>query len=127
MTEKDGADDPIELPVDGTLDLHTFQPREVKDLIPDYLESCRERGIDQVRIVHGKGTGVLRRTVHSLLGRLPGVKEFRTAGPDGGGWGATIVILQPDVSRASSGGGSAAVRRGKDKAVARPRRKEDAE
>ena len=96
MTENDGTDDPIELPVDGTLDLHTFRPREVKDLIPDYLESCRERGIDQVRIVHGKGTGALRRTVHSLLGRLPGVKEFRSAGPDGGGWGATIVILQPE-------------------------------
>ena len=127
MTEKDDTDDPIELPVDGTLDLHTFRPREVKDLIPDYLESCRERGIDQVRIVHGKGTGALRRTVHSVLGRLPGVKEFRTAGPGGGGWGATIAILHPGVSRVSAEGGSAAVRTGKHKAIPPPRGQEDAE
>ncbi len=90
-------DDPgsAEIPIDGTLDLHTFQPREIKDLLPEYLTACRERGILQVRIVHGKGTGALRQTVQALLGRLPEVREFRTAGPDGGGWGATIVWLHP--------------------------------
>ncbi|MRR38005.1 DNA mismatch repair protein MutS, partial [bacterium] len=63
-------DTPIELPIDGTLDLHAFRPGEVKDLVPDYLAACCERGIYSVRIIHGKGTGALRRTVHAVLERL---------------------------------------------------------
>ena len=85
----------IEIPIDGTLDLHTFQPREVKDLVPDYLAACREKGILRVRIVHGKGTGALRRTVHAVLGRLPEVISYRLAGEGAGEWGATIVELRP--------------------------------
>ncbi len=88
-------DVPVPLPIDGTLDLHTFLPREVKTLVPDYLAACRERGILHVRIVHGKGTGALRQTVHALLARLPEVVSFRTASEDGGGWGATLVELRP--------------------------------
>lgn len=88
-------DAPVALPIDGTLDLHAFLPREVKTLVPDYLAACRERGILQVRIVHGKGTGALRQTVHALLARLPEVVSFRTASEDGGGWGATLVELRP--------------------------------
>jgi len=87
--------EPIEIPIDGILDLHTFQPREVKDLLPDYLAACRERGILQVRVIHGKGTGALRRTVHSILDRIPEVISFRLAGGDEGGWGATLVELRP--------------------------------
>jgi DNA-nicking Smr family endonuclease len=87
--------EPIELPIDGILDLHTFQPKEVKDLLPDYLAACREQGILQVRVIHGKGTGALRKTVHSILGRLPEVISFRLAGEDAGGWGATLVELKP--------------------------------
>jgi DNA-nicking Smr family endonuclease len=87
--------EPVVIPIDGVLDLHTFNPREVKDLVPDYLAACRDRGILHVRIIHGKGTGNLQCTVHSILARLPEVVSFRLAGEDGGGWGATIVILVP--------------------------------
>ena len=89
------ADAPIELPIDGVLDLHTFQPREVKMLIPDYLAACRARGIYRVRIIHGKGTGTLRRSVHAILARLPEVAAFCLAPPEAGGWGVTLVTLQP--------------------------------
>ena len=85
--------DAVDYPIDGFLDLHTFNPREVKTLIADYLEACRERGILHVRIVHGKGTGQLRATVHAVLRRLPGVEWFRPAGPEAGTYGATEVGL----------------------------------
>ncbi len=88
--------DPVEFPIDGTLDLHTFDPREVKDLVVDYLRACRERGIAQVRIVHGKGKGVLLKTVHSVLGKLPEVISFQLADETAGGWGATIVQIRPE-------------------------------
>ena len=87
-------DEPIQLPVDGVLDLHTFQPREVKDLVPNYLAACREKGIYQVRIIHGKGVGNLRRTVHSILAKHPAVISFILDHTQFGGWGATIVHLQ---------------------------------
>jgi DNA-nicking Smr family endonuclease len=87
--------EPIELPIDGVLDLHTFHPREVKDLVPDYLAECRARGIIEVRLIHGKGTGVLRRTVHAVLARRPEVASFKLAMEDAGGWGATLVTLHP--------------------------------
>jgi DNA-nicking Smr family endonuclease len=87
--------DPVEFPIDGTLDLHAFHPRDVKELVPDYLAVCRERGILDVRIVHGKGTGALRETVHAILSRLPEVVEYGLAGGDAGSWGATLVTLRP--------------------------------
>jgi DNA-nicking Smr family endonuclease len=87
-------DEAIEIPIDGVLDLHTFHPREVRDLVPEYLEECRKRGILQVRIIHGKGTGTLRRIVHSLLDKNPLVLSYKTADLSGGSWGSTEVELK---------------------------------
>ena len=86
--------DALELPIDGTLDLHTFRPSEVRELVADYLEECRRRGILEVRIIHGKGTGRLRETVRRILSNHPGVRSFHTPS-DPSGWGATIVTLRP--------------------------------
>jgi len=87
-------DEPIQLPIDGVLDLHTFKPREVKDLVLDYLAACQERGIFQVRIIHGKGIGNLKRTVHAILSQHPQVVSFTLDHPQYGGWGATLVSLR---------------------------------
>jgi DNA-nicking Smr family endonuclease len=88
------ADSPVKIPIDGVLDLHAFRAEDVKSLVPEYLEECRRLGILQVRIIHGKGTGTLRRTVQGLLKRNPRVLSFKTADLGGGGWGATEVILK---------------------------------
>lgn len=93
-----GEDDPIRVPIDGVLDLHAFRAEEVRRLVPEYLDECRRLGIYHVRIIHGKGTGALRQTVHSLLARNPHVLRFKTADLTGGGWGATEVILKPSSS-----------------------------
>lgn len=86
---------PVELPIDGTLDLHTFHPREVKALVRAYLDECRLRGILEIRVIHGKGTGQLRERVHSVLRKLPYVESFGLAGAERGSWGATVVVLRP--------------------------------
>lgn len=86
---------PVEIPIDGNLDLHFFHPREVKELVTEYLWACRQKGLLDVRIVHGKGTGALRRTVHALLPRLSEVESFHPASEADGGWGATWVRLRP--------------------------------
>ena len=86
---------PAELPVDGELDLHNFHPREVKPLVLAYLDACIARQIFAVRIVHGKGIGNLRRTVHALLERHPGVVSYRLGSHGEGSWGATLVELRP--------------------------------
>jgi DNA-nicking Smr family endonuclease len=86
-------DEPIQMPIDGVLDLHTFNPRDIKQLVPDYLAACQQRGIFQVRIIHGKGIGNLRRTVHSILSKHPQVISFSLDHPQFGGWGVTIVDL----------------------------------
>ena len=93
MTDEDD-DAPVEIAIDGTLDLHAFSPRDVRHLLPEWLAACRARGIREVRIVHGKGTGSLRRTVEALLDRSPDVVAHRTADEAGGGWGATLADLR---------------------------------
>lgn len=87
-------EDLFELPIDGELDLHTFSPREVAPLLDDYIEACLARGIREIRIIHGKGRGDLRRRVHALLSRHPCVSCFALdSGPSG--WGATCAALIP--------------------------------
>jgi len=91
----DSGMEPVELPIDGVLDLHTFRPADVKGVVTDYLAECRARGILEVRIIHGKGIGQLRQTVHSILAKHPHVTSFVLAGEAYGGSGATIVHLTP--------------------------------
>jgi len=95
MTTDPAADDaPVELPMDGVLDLHTFRPRDIGGLIPDWLAACQERGLLELRIIHGKGVGHLQRSVHAILSRHPQVERYGLAGPHYGGAGATIVHLR---------------------------------
>jgi len=87
--------EPVNLPITGELDLHTFRPAEVVSLLDDYFAECRRRGLHRVRVVHGKGTGALRETVHAHLRRSAGVAGFAAGDETSGGWGATIVTLKP--------------------------------
>jgi dsDNA-specific endonuclease/ATPase MutS2 len=84
-------DDPVRVPIEDWIDLHTFRPREVADLVEEYLYQARLRGFRRVRIIHGRGTGVQREIVRSILKRHPGVLSFSDA-PDRG---ATLVVLAP--------------------------------
>jgi DNA-nicking Smr family endonuclease len=87
-------DSPVEIPIDGVIDLHTFAPRDAADVVEDYLTICSQKGILEVKVIHGKGKGVLRRTVESVLKRHPLVMSFKQdSGPSG--WGATVVFLKP--------------------------------
>ena len=84
-----------EMPIEPELDLHTFRPHDLGGLIPDYLEACRAKGILEVRIIHGKGIGNVKRSVEAILGRLEMVERFAPASAAYGGMGATIVTLRP--------------------------------
>ena len=81
-------------PITDELDLHTFNPRDVDELIPLYLAECAARHIREVRIVHGKGTGQLRVKVHALLRHSPLVRSYRLGDERTGSWGATLVTLR---------------------------------
>ena len=89
--------DPIELPINGVLDLHHFQPSDLGSLIPEYIEACLEKEIYSLRIIHGKGTGALRRGVHALLDRNPHVVSYGLA-TDKSSWGATLVEIERDAN-----------------------------
>ena len=93
MSDEPFNQPPVTLPIDGVLDLHTFNPREIGQLVPDYLGECRQRGILEVRIIHGKGIGNLQRTVHAILAKRPDVVRYAFASANFGGRGATIVTL----------------------------------
>lgn len=91
----DFAEEPVEFPITGELDLHTFRPQDLGDLLPAYLSACQEKHILSVRIIHGKGTGTLRTTVHAFLQRSPLVASFQLGDETSGSWGATRVKLHP--------------------------------
>jgi len=84
----------IEIPIGDVLDLHSFLPREVPDVVREYLDAAYEKGLRALRIIHGRGAGVQRQTVRTLLARDPRVTGFGDAPPEAGGWGATWVELR---------------------------------
>jgi DNA-nicking Smr family endonuclease len=86
--------DPVVVPINGVLDLHTFAPGDLKNLMPDYIDACLDVRIYALRIIHGKGSGVMRNRVRSLLGKDPRVRSFQDAPETAGGWGATLVTLR---------------------------------
>jgi DNA-nicking Smr family endonuclease len=93
--EEADAQEAAVAPLTDEIDLHTFLPKECADVVAEYLSAAQEAGMERVRIVHGKGTGTLRRTVHGVLERHPAVRAFRLADERGGSWGATLVELHP--------------------------------
>ena len=90
MTE----DDPVRVPIEDSLDLHSFQPRDVPSVVDEYLQEAHTRGFTEVRLIHGRGIGVQRGIVQSLLSRHPLVAAFADAPEERGGRGATIVRLR---------------------------------
>jgi dsDNA-specific endonuclease/ATPase MutS2 len=87
--------EPITLPLDDVLDLHSFPPGQIKTLVADYLQDAYEAGFEQVRIIHGKGIGVQHELVRAVAARNPHVQAVTPAAEDAGGWGATIIRFIP--------------------------------
>ena len=87
-------DEPVVLPLQDSIDLHPFAPKDIPSVVEEYLEQCIQAGLSQVRIIHGRGVGVQRNIVRSLLEKHPGVDSFQDAPPEAGGWGGTVVILK---------------------------------
>jgi DNA-nicking Smr family endonuclease len=88
-------EEPIKLPISGVLDLHTFRPQDVKEVVLEFIQECNGQRILELRIIHGKGIGQLRNTVHALLSKHPLVQSYVLASECFGGSGATIVHLRP--------------------------------
>jgi DNA-nicking Smr family endonuclease len=84
----------VRIPIEDWIDLHTFSPKEIPSLLEEYLLECHKKGFKEVRIIHGKGKGIQRSIVHSILKKSPLVESFETAPPEAGSWGATIVVIK---------------------------------
>jgi dsDNA-specific endonuclease/ATPase MutS2 len=91
-----GEPPPHRVPVEGSIDLHAFTPRDVVSVAGEYLEAAARKGYREVRLIHGKGTGAQRSAVRALLSRHPLVESYSDAPPEAGGWGATRVTLKPE-------------------------------
>lgn len=89
-------DEPVEIPITDILDLHSFAPRDIRSAVEAYLEEAHRLGLQALRIIHGRGIGVQRETIRSILSRTEYVIEFRDAPAEAGGWGATVVTLAPN-------------------------------
>jgi DNA-nicking Smr family endonuclease len=87
-------EEPVVLPIEDSLDLHAFAPRDIPEIVGEYLEECFRRGLDEVRLIHGRGMGIQRAIIRSILTRHPVVQAFFDAPPERGGWGATVVRLR---------------------------------
>ena len=96
MNEEDHPffQNPVEVPIEPFIDLHTFSPKEIPEVLESYLQECQKAGLREVRIIHGKGIGVQRKIVHSFLSKSTFIDSFSQAPPEAGGWGATIALLK---------------------------------
>ena len=96
MAEYDDSElEPIRVPIEDVLDLHTVSPKDVKPVVEEYLSEAHRLGFQVVRIIHGRGIGVQREVVRKVLEGTPFVASFGDAPAEAGGWGATIVTLRP--------------------------------
>jgi len=93
-SEREG-EETIRIPLEDALDLHSFRPQEIPEVVEEYVQACQRAGFAEVRIIHGRGIGVQRRMVQSVLSKLPAVGSFHDAPAERGGWGATVVYLRP--------------------------------
>jgi len=94
--------DPVAIPITDTLDLHPFRPAEIRDVAREYLLEAHALGFAQVRLIHGRGIGVQREGIRSLLRELDFVIDFQDADPSGGGWGSTVVLLAAPTRQGAS-------------------------
>ena len=86
--------EPIVLPIEDCIDLHAFHPKDIPSVVEEYLRQCGQAGLTEVRLIHGRGFGVQRNIVRSILQKHPEVLSFRDAPAESGGWGATLVVLK---------------------------------
>lgn len=84
----------VVLPIEDSIDLHAFSPKDIPSVVEEYLGQCRRAGISEVRIIHGRGKGIQRQIVRSILEKHPLVLSFKDAPPESGGWGSTVVVLR---------------------------------
>jgi DNA-nicking Smr family endonuclease len=96
VSDDDRPEDEVRLPIEDSIDLHAFQPKDVREVVASYLEAAHEAGFAEVRLIHGRGIGAQREIVRALLARHPLVRSFADADPARGGWGATIAILRQE-------------------------------